>query len=392
MAPVPIQLDDEKYDASQFQSAHQGKTRNGSITVSEENQSLALYPEYLPTWNPLQKYPPYKFQKYIDPGTKGDVNFKNLFPSNSKAKVTRITPKLGSEISNLQLSSLTDLQKQDLSRFVAERGVVVFKNQDFNSKGPQFATDFMKFFGPLHIHPTSGSPENFPNMHITFRGASQQEIDSVFASSTNSISWHSDCSYSLNSLELTLFSCLQLPTGGGGDTLFADAVEAYERLSPAMKERLEGLHILHSSVEQAQANKKAGGILRREPETNIHPIIRVNPITGRKHLYVNKEFGRRIVELKKEESDYLLKFLYDHIEGAHDLQLRVRWEPDTVVLWSNSTVVHSPCCDFSEPEIRHCYRLSVHGVRPVSDLKYLNDENYLKEKYEEFGIKFNNGV
>ncbi|KAI5957165.1 hypothetical protein KGF54_000093 [Candida jiufengensis] len=392
MAPVPIQIDDEKYDASQFQSAHHGKTRNGSFTVSKENATLAKYPEYLPTWNPLQKFPTYKFQKYNDPGVKGDINYKNLFPAGTEAKVNRITPKLGSEISNLQLSSLNDLQKQDLARFVAERGVVVFKNQDFNDKGPEFATEFMKFFGPLHIHPTSGSPENFPQMHITFRGASQQEIDSVFASSTNSISWHSDCSYSLNSLQLTLFSCLQLPEGGGGDTLFANTVEAYNRLSPAMRERLEGLHILHSSVEQAQANKKAGGILRREPETNIHPIIRTNPITGQKHLYVNKEFGRRIVELKEEESDYLLKFLYDHIEGAHDLQIRVRWEPNAVCIWSNSTVVHSPVVDFNEPVVRHAYRLSVMGERPVTDLKYLNDENYLKDKYDEFGIKFNNGI
>ena len=62
----------------------------------------------------------------------------------------------------------------------------------------------------------------------------------------------------------------------GGDTLFANSVEAYNRLSPAMKERLEGLHVLHSSVEQAANNKLAGGITRREPEANIHPLVRVN--------------------------------------------------------------------------------------------------------------------
>lgn len=388
MAPVAAAVED-KYDASQFQPSYSGKTKRGSITVSQDNQKLALYPQYLPTWNPLQKFPPYKFEKYIDKGHQASDKFENLFSLGSAKStdyiVKRLTPKLGSEIDGIQLSQLDDKAKLGLAKFVAERGVVVFKNQDFNDKGPQFAIDFMNYFGPLHIHPTSGSPENFPQMHITFRGASQDEIDTAFAKNTNSISWHSDCSYSLNALQLTLFSCLQLPESGG-DTLFANTVEAYNRLSPAMQERLEGLHILHSSVEQAETNKKAGGITRREPETNIHPIVRVNPLTGKKHLYVNKEFGRRIIELKKEESDYLLKFLYDHIEGAQDLQIRVSWQPNTVVLWNNATTVHTPCVDFDEPVIRHAYRISVMGERPVSDLKYLNDENYLKEKYEELGI------
>lgn len=383
MAPV---ADTTKYDASQFQKAHVGKTSKGSFTVSDHNKSLALYPEFLPTWNPNQKFPSYKFEQYHDKGHAADPLLSNLFPAGGDYKVKRLSPKLGSVITGIQLSQLSDAAKNDLSRFVAERGVVVFRDQDFNQGGPQAAVEFAQYFGPLYKHATSGSPEGFPELHVCFRGASQDEIDSVFSDRTNSISWHSDCSYSLNALQLTLFSCLQLPDSGG-DTLFANSVEAYNRLSPAMKERLEGLHVLHSSVEQVANNKLAGGITRREPEANIHPLVRVNPVTKQKHLYLNKEFGRRIVELKEDELDYLLSFLYDHIEKAQDLQIRVTWEENTVVLWNNSTTIHSPCVDFDEPEIRHAYRISVMGERPVGDLKYLNDENYLQEKYNELGIQ-----
>lgn len=42
---------------------------------------------------------------------------------------------------------------------------------------------------------------------------------------------------------------------------------------------------------------------------------------------------RYIVGYKKEESDFLLKFLYDHIALSQDLQCRVRWRPGTVVVW-----------------------------------------------------------
>lgn len=42
---------------------------------------------------------------------------------------------------------------------------------------------------------------------------------------------------------------------------------------------------------------------------------------------------RYIVGYKKEESDALLKLLYDHIAFGADFQIRARWEKNTVVVW-----------------------------------------------------------
>jgi sulfonate dioxygenase len=42
---------------------------------------------------------------------------------------------------------------------------------------------------------------------------------------------------------------------------------------------------------------------------------------------------RYIVGYKKEESDYLLKFLFDHIALSQDVQTRIKWAPGTVVVW-----------------------------------------------------------
>ena len=89
---------------------------------------------------------------------------------------------------------------------------------------------------------------------------------------------------------------------------------------------MEGLHVLHTSEDQAANSAHQGGVERRKAVSNIHPLVRLDPVTGEKSLYVNKAFGRRIVELKKEESDYLLDFLHNHIEKSLDLQLRVNWE------------------------------------------------------------------
>lgn len=42
---------------------------------------------------------------------------------------------------------------------------------------------------------------------------------------------------------------------------------------------------------------------------------------------------RSIVRYKKEESDALLKFLYDHIVFGANFQVKVKWEEKTVVVW-----------------------------------------------------------
>ena len=48
---------------------------------------------------------------------------------------------------------------------------------------------------------------------------------------------------------------------------------------------------------------------------------------------MNEGFTRRIVGFKDEESQYLLKFLFDHIAKGADFQIRAHYEPGTVVIW-----------------------------------------------------------
>lgn len=66
---------------------------------------------------------------------------------------------------------------------------------------------------------------------------------------------------------------------------------------------------MHSGVEQANHAKSSGGIVKREPVENVHPLVRTHPVTGDKALFVNKGFSRRIVGLKLEESEAILNLL-----------------------------------------------------------------------------------
>lgn len=348
---------------------------DGTLVINKANRDASHYPDFLPTWNPSETYEPLKFFKHQEPGARADAELPNLFPKTAEFKEKKITPKLGTEVTGVQLSKLDDKGKDELALYVAQRGVVVFREQDFAAQGPEFAVKYGQHFGRLHIHPTSGAPKNHPELHITYRRADPGEFKRAFAQNTNAVGWHTDVSYELQPPGTTFFSVLEGPESGG-DTIFASVVEAYNRLSPEFQKRLDGLHVLHTSEDQASNSRNQGGVERRKPVSNIHPLIRVHPATKQKYIYLNRAFSRRIVELKTQESDYLMEFLYRHIESAHDLQLRARWEPNSVVVWDNRVVQHSAIIDWDSPVSRHAFRITPQAERPVGDLKDLNKQEY----------------
>lgn len=98
--------------------------------------------------------------------------------------------------------------------------------------------------------------------------------------------WHSDVTYEKQPPGTTFLYLFDTPEVGG-DTSFGNQVEAYNRLSPALKERLHGLKAVHSGIEQADFSRSRGGVVRREPVTSEHPLVRTHPITGEKALFVN---------------------------------------------------------------------------------------------------------
>ncbi|KAM0322265.1 hypothetical protein ACHAQA_009554 [Verticillium albo-atrum] len=330
-------------------------------TKGGEGFEAARYPHYLPTWNPEQKYAPLEPFEHTEHGKDADASFPNLIPQGTE--VNHLTPTIGSEVKGIQLSSLTSAGRDELALFVAQRKVVAFRGQDFADLPIDKALDFGGYFGRHHIHPTSGSPEGFPEVHLVHRGANDKSAEKFFAARTTSVAWHSDVSYEQQPPGTTFLYILDVPAVGG-DTLFADGVEAYRRLSPLFRERLHGLKAIHSGFEQVEASVRKGSIKRREPVANEHPIIRTHPATGEKAIYVNPQFTRDIVGLKKEESDALLKFLYEHIAWSADIQARVKWEAGTVVVWDNRVTQHSALVDWKDGDRRHLARITPQAERP----------------------------
>ncbi|KAJ4258149.1 hypothetical protein NW762_008290 [Fusarium torreyae] len=326
------------------------------------------YGEYLPVYDETTTFPPLQPFEFTDRGLVANKSKSNLLPKDHPdIKVSQLTPQIGTEIRGLQLSQLNDLQKDELALLIAERGVVVFRDQDFKDIGVEKQKEFGRYFGPLHIHPTGAHIKDHHEFHNIYLGPDNEYRNESKLDKLNTIGYHSDVSYEHQPPGITILTLLSVPPTGG-DTIWASQTAAYKRLSTPFKTFLEGLRAEHSGFPQADKASRDGKHVRRQPVKSEHPIIRIHPATGQKALFVQPGFTKRIIGLKQEESDGLLKILFRHIANGQDFQARVRWEEGTVTLWDNRVTAHTAVNDYDvhnpQEGLRHGFRITTLADKP----------------------------
>ncbi|ORX46129.1 TauD-domain-containing protein [Hesseltinella vesiculosa] len=320
----------------------------------------------------LEPLEPFEHQ---DPGHLADPTKTSILEQ--AESVVTLTPHIGTEIHGLQLSKLTEQQKNDLALLVEERGVVFFKNQDISTKQ---LVDLGKHYGPLHHHPVGGHEEDSQYAMSIY---SDSRFASKFRAGQNSqpaaSTLHSDITFEKQPAGIT-FLKLELVPKTGGDTIWYSAYEAYDRLSPALQRFLEGLRATHQGDIFEHYSKFAGIPLRREvPQDTTHPVVRTHPVTGWKSLFVQPGFTRSIVGLRKHESDALLKLLYEHLGGGYDFQVRYKWGANDVAIWDNRVTNHCAIPDYQSNEKRYGFRVTSTAEAPYFDPKSKSRRQDLEE-------------
>src|SRR5438876_1089315 len=86
----------------------------------------------------------------------------------------------------------------------------------------------------------------------------------------------------------------------------------------------------------------------------IHPVFRTNEDTNRKAVYVNRLMTVGIVDMPKEESDPLLKAVFDHAERKEFVYEHV-WRVGELLLWDNRCSSHART-DFPSTQRRLMWR------------------------------------
>ena len=95
--------------------------------------------------------------------------------------------------------------------------------------------------------------------------------------------------------------------------------------------------------------------------TAVHPVARAHPTTGRRSLFVNEHFTRRIIQLRHEESESLLRFLTTWVRQPR-FTVRYHWTPGAVAMWDNRCTQQYVTNDFEG--LRVAQRFTVMGDRP----------------------------
>ncbi|KAI0065088.1 taurine catabolism dioxygenase [Artomyces pyxidatus] len=299
------------------------------------------------------------------------------------------TPHIGTRFPDpaVQLSAFltapnSDELIKDLATLVSHRGVVFFSNQNINiEQQKELGTRLGELTGKpatskLHRHPITVATAELGDeiSVISSKGA-------LFRANVNkdktraSNGWHADITFEPIPSDYAILKMHTLPEVGG-DTLWASGYEAYDRLSPVFKTFLEGLTARHDGNFFVKFAESAGIQVqdpRGAPENTgtdlsaIHPVIRTNPVTGYKALFVNKSFTKRIIELSSDESDWVLEYLFRHVAENHDMQVRYRWSKNDVAIWDNRSNFHTATHDYTQE--REGNRVVSLGERPFFDPK-----------------------
>jgi taurine dioxygenase len=173
--------------------------------------------------------------------------------------------------------------------------------------------------------------------------------------------WHTDLTTLINPPAASILRGVTIPPYGG-DTQFANLVEAYKALSPAVQRFLDGLRGIHG---YGRVTSSALSQTQRKSFSSEHPIVRVHPETGERALYVSPAFLRAIVGLTARESQVLLEFLWEHISRP-EFVVRFRWNAGDIAIWDNRATAHLAPEDIHDTEFdRQLYRVTLAGDVPV---------------------------
>jgi len=242
--------------------------------------------------------------------------------------------------------------------------VIVFRDQNLT---PEQHKAFSRHFGPIIELPQAPIYDGHNDMQEVRREA--HEPENVVPSFEH---FHTDSPFLLRPPLGIIMRALEVPRFGG-DTAFSNAFLVYEHLSEGMKRLLDGLEVVYSGKHIWANNEKLAPEKRlRLREThgygedeleNVHPAVRVHPLTGRKALYATSAYFQHFVGWSAEESRALLDYLQSLAQRLH-YHCRVKWRKDTLIVWDNRFLLHRGVHDFKY-ERRHLIRTTVMGERPL---------------------------
>jgi len=280
-------------------------------------------------------------------------------------KVEQLTCTIGAELTNVNLGAASRDAglAAEIRALLLKHRVLFFRDQDI-TRAEHVA--FARHFGELEDHPVAGSDPDNPGLVRIYKSpdAPNDRYEN---------SWHTDATWREKPPFGCVLRCIECPPVGG-DTMWANMVEAYGRLPEHVKSQIADLRARHSieaSFGAAMPIEKRLALKAQYPDAE-HPVVRTHPETGEKILFVNA-FTTHFTNYHTPER---VRFGQDANPGAAlllnylvsqafipEYQVRWRWKPNSMAMWDNRSTQHYAVMDYP-PCHRKMERAGIIGDQP----------------------------
>ena len=266
----------------------------------------------------------------------------------------QITPTIGAEISNIDLSQ--DLSEEKLDQIyqdLIDYKVIFFRNQEIS---PKNHIALAKSFGEIEPpHPVYPHVKDFPEIVLLENDANNPP---------DTDEWHTDVTFKSDPAFASILYSKIIPPSGG-DTLWCSLSAIYEALPSDTKKYLETLRAVHDmgsfrnnfiddDNEKSAQNVNEGF---QKFGNAIHPMVKIHPISKNKLLYINPGFTSQIVGMNMTDSNNLLTYLFNFMNKP-EFQIRFKWSANTIAIWDNRCTMHYAIGDYM-PHHRQMNRITV---------------------------------
>jgi alpha-ketoglutarate-dependent 2,4-dichlorophenoxyacetate dioxygenase len=256
-------------------------------------------------------------------------------------EIVSLRPGFAAELRGVALADVAadDSVYDEVRAAFEQHSVIVFRDQEVTDEG-QLA--FSRRFGPLEITKVGslGAGTNLVILSTIDENGNVVPADHRLAlrNKANQL-WHTDSTFKRVPALASVLSARVIPARGG-ETEYVSTRLAFERLDPALRERLVNSFAWHDYAHSR--GKIAPDLASTEERAALPPqcwrMVWRNPVNGRGALYLASH-AYAIEGMEQMAAQKLLAELMD-AATAPGLSYAHSWRKGDVVMWDNRATMH----------------------------------------------------
>jgi len=279
----------------------------------------------------------------------------------------------GAKVTGVTSQALDDENvRAKLRELLHDRGVIVCKHVE---QTPAMQVKLSEVFGPLKDHPVyevaRADRENLKGVIVIASGPGSAIVEIKGKPLVTWQPWHFDHAYNNEMMYAAVLRTIKLATDGG-DTAFADGIQIYNDMDPAIRAKAENLNVLYNldlRYDKQRFGLPEGFELKKQHDSSmsesnvnsrcsVHPAVWTRP-SGEKIFHMCP-YGCRGIEGDRSDAAFaLLEEIWNEAERVMKVYSH-KWEIDDMVIWDNTRVLHHATGSNPEQE-REIHRTTIKG-------------------------------